>query len=465
MVRHESPAGQFARLLLATVAVLVVGVGSVSAHNLPANATRFSAPIPLYYLYGGGGLVVFVTAVASAWVIRTPTRHERSYTLLSARVSRLVVFVAQLLAIVVFAAVVFRGVFGLQNQATNVATLLAWAVVFDGFALVAALFGTPWRVVAPWNALYDFLSALEGTEVKAADVDVSWLDQVPALLGFVVVIGIFENLTNVPESPAETAVLLIVYTLVVFIGTILVGRDWVEQTDFIGVFLRLFARVAPVRIAIDDGLRVTFRPPWEGTSRPVTTIGAVAFVVATVFTISFDGFTSTPEFRGLLFWTHDVLPLSFGATGIFLYVVGFLAFLAAYALALALVARLGDDEFLPAAKGFAPTVLPIAVGYEFAHYSTYVVKNAAQLVVVALGGVGVHVALSPLGWLSVPTYWKFEVVAIVVGHAVAVVAAHYAALRRYPDRRTAWRAHVPLVVLMVGYTALSLWIISRPVVM
>lgn len=462
------------RLLGVIGAIFVFGVGTASAHNLPSDATRFAAPIPLYYLYAGGGLVAFVTAVASALLVRTPERHERSYSLLSARHSRLVSTAVRLLAVVIFAVVVVRGVIGLQNRTSNVATLLTWAVVFDGFALGAALFGTPWRVVAPWHALYDLLTVLEGRELRVADVDVSRLSQMPALLGFVVVIGITENLTVVPESPADTSVLLVGYTLVVLAGMVLVGREWVDQTDFIGVFLRLFARVAPVRFTLggaggvddaDGGLRVTLRPPWDGPSRPVATTGAAAFVVAAVFTISFDGFTQTPEFRNLLFWTHDALSVPFGVLGISLYVVGLVGFLVSYALTIALVARLGDDDYPSAAKGFAPTVLPIAVGYEFAHYSTYVVGSAARLVEVALGGIGLHVALSPLAWLSVPAYWQFEVVAIVFGHAIAVIAAHYAALRRYPDRRTAWRAHLPLVVLMVGYTALSLWIISRPVVM
>ncbi|MFC6732932.1 hypothetical protein [Haladaptatus sp. GCM10025893] len=53
---------------------------------------------------------------------------------------------------------------------------------------------------------------------------------------------------------------------------------------------------------------------------------------------------------------------------------------------------------------------------------------------------------------------------IIVGHVVAVVAAHGVAIRRYATPSLARRSHVPLVALMVGYTVLSLWIISRPVV-
>lgn len=69
-----------------------------------------------------------------------------------------------------------------------------------------------------------------------------------------------------------------------------------------------------------------------------------------------------------------------------------------------------------------------------------------------------------LGWLTLPVFWGSQVVLIVAGHIIAVVAAHYVAIDRYETLVEARRAHLPLVALMVGYTVLSLWVISRPVV-
>jgi ABC-type amino acid transport system permease subunit len=46
---------------------------------------------------------------------------------------------------------------------------------------------------------------------------------------------------------------------------------------------------------------------------------------------------------------------------------------------------------------------------------------------------------------------------------IAVVAAHRVALARTETAGQARRIHVPLVVLMIGYTVLSLWIVSRPI--
>jgi len=51
--------------------------------------------------------------------------------------------------------------------------------------------------------------------------------------------------------------------------------------------------------------------------------------------------------------------------------------------------------------------------------------------------------------------------AIVVGHIAAVVLAHRRALQDSPSRPIL--AGLPLVLLMVGYTVLSLWIIAQPI--
>ena len=37
-------------------------------------------------------------------------------------------------------------------------------------------------------------------------------------------------------------------------------------------------------------------------------------------------------------------------------------------------------------------------------------------------------------------------------------------LREYRDRRAALRSQLPMLVLMVGYTVVSLWIIAQPIV-
>jgi hypothetical protein len=187
-----------------------------------------------------------------------------------------------------------------------------------------------------------------------------------------------------------------------------------------------------------------------------------------VYTVSFDGFVNMPEYQTVLFGTSDIFGTGSG-TGIGLYLVGLVGFIVSFLLVSAVVERLGTGaagSWRSAARAFVPTVLPIAAAYEVAHNYPFVASNLGQAVTIGLeaaaGYDGPRVAL--LGWLSLPAFWGSQVVFIVGGHVVAVVAAHRVAAERYPTRVVARRSHFPLVALMVGYTVLSLWIVSRPVV-
>jgi hypothetical protein len=118
-----------------------------------------------------------------------------------------------------------------------------------------------------------------------------------------------------------------------------------------------------------------------------------------------------------------------------------------------------------AARAFAPTILPIAAAYEVAHNYPYVLRSVVRLGEIALEPLGATVgAADPLGWLSLPAFWGSQVALVVAGHVVAAVAAHRVAAARYRSPSDARRGHFPLVALMVGYTVLSLWIVSQPVV-
>ena len=69
-----------------------------------------------------------------------------------------------------------------------------------------------------------------------------------------------------------------------------------------------------------------------------------------------------------------------------------------------------------------------------------------------------------IGVVSPWLQWSVAVVAVVVGHFIAVALAHVTASRFYGSRRLAILSQIPMLVLMVSYTMLSLWILSQPIV-
>ncbi len=449
---------------LVLVLGFVVVSGPVQAHGV--SGARFEAPLPLSLLLVGAGATVGLTAV---WLARSDhagwAGAARQVYTVPAAVASPVRTIARSLFLAVVAAVLVRGIVGPQAAADNAATVFTWPVWFGGIALLAMFVGSPWRVLSPWRTIYRGLCRLEGEPIAVLGEYPDRVGRWPAVIGFVVLLGVLENLTILPRSPRLTTAVVAGYALVMVSGAVLSGEAWLRRADPLGVLYRLLGRVSVVSVSRteDGGYTIRLRPPWWGCLDPVAGTSLVVFVVGTVYTVSFDGFTATTHFQTVLGWTRDVLGLGAGA-GIGLYLVGLLGFVAVFAGIVRVVERLGGgNEWVGAMQWFAPTILPIAAAYELAHAYPYVVRNLSRFFELVLEPVVPGLGpIDPLSWLSLPAFWGSQVGLIVLGHVIAVIAAHAVATSRYGTR--ARLGHLPLVVLMVGYTVLSLWIISQPVV-
>ncbi len=119
---------------------------------------------------------------------------------------------------------------------------------------------------------------------------------------------------------------------------------------------------------------------------------------------------------------------------------------------------------------FVLSLVPISVAYHVAHY-LYWFFTQIQFVVPA--------ASDPFafGWdlfggrnfvpdrASIPlkVIWHTAIVAIVIGHVIAVYVAHRVALNVFGTRRAALLSQIPMLVLMVAYTMTSLWMLAQPI--
>lgn len=443
---------------------LVVATGVASAHG--ATGSRFDAPLPLPLLYAGAAVTVLLTG---AWLAASDagvgTDEVRELAAVSPGVARVARAVGRWGFLAAFVGVVVAGLVGPTAAAENPATTFAWPVWLKGLGLVAVVAGSPWRVLSPWRTLYDLLSRLEGRDFRLFDLP-ERVGVWPALVAYVVGVGIVENLTAVPRSPRATAGVVAGYAALMLLGGVAFGPSWFRRGDALAVLYRLLARVAPVSVTRTDdgGYAVGLDRPWTDCLSPVQRPGAVAFVVATVYTVSFDGFTATSGYQAVAFAARGTLG---SAAGVGVYLVGLAGFVLAFHGVAALCDRTGGvgRPARAAAAAFAPTVVPIAAAYEVAHTYPYVLRNLGRTLSLLVGAVaGVAPEFAPLAWLSLPAFWGSQVVLVVGGHVVAVVAAHAVAVRRYGAGAAARNGHLPMLGLMVGYTVLSLWIVSQPVV-
>jgi hypothetical protein len=123
------------------------------------------------------------------------------------------------------------------------------------------------------------------------------------------------------------------------------------------------------------------------------------------------------------------------------------------------------------ARSFVLTLVPIAVAYHIAHYLSFLALGLQAFIPLTsdplgrgwdLFGGAAYVV--DAGLIGPRLQWYVAATAVVIGHILAVYLAHVTALRLFRDRRKALFSQIPLLLLMVGYTMLSLWILSQPIV-
>jgi hypothetical protein len=123
------------------------------------------------------------------------------------------------------------------------------------------------------------------------------------------------------------------------------------------------------------------------------------------------------------------------------------------------------------AQAFTFSLVPIAIAYHMAHYFSFLLIHGQRLVPLLSDPLGIGWDLFStaayrinIGIVGARFAWYSAVIAIVLGHVIAVSLAHLIAMRLLRDRTMALRSQYPMLVLMVGYTIVSLWILAQPIV-
>jgi hypothetical protein len=149
-------------------------------------------------------------------------------------------------------------------------------------------------------------------------------------------------------------------------------------------------------------------------------------------------------------------------------------FLGAYAGVCWVTAAVSGDRQVSAGiviRRFVLTLVPIALAYHLAHYFSLLFIGGQYAIPLLsdplgrgwnlFGTAGYQV---DIGFVTPRLQWTVAVFAVVLGHVIAVYLSHVTALRVFRGRRAALKSQIPMVCLMVGYTMISLWILSQPIV-
>ena len=200
-------------------------------------------------------------------------------------------------------------------------------------------------------------------------------------------------------------------------------------------------------------------------------VATAAFVVLALATVSFDGFQDTETWANmrtdmLSFATSDVVDTVALALAPALFAVVYLGF----AWAIKTLSR-EESGVIEVASAYVFSLVPIALAYNLAHFITLLLIQGQLIIPLAsdpfgfgwniFGTAEYRLNLNIIGAKAV---WFISLVAIVLGHVISVYLAHVISLRRASNSSDALRGQIPMLALMIIYTATSLWIIAQPIV-
>ncbi len=308
----------------------------------------------------------------------------------------------------------------------------------------------------------------------------------PAAAGFAFFVWV--ELVVVPGTSALTLVLA-GYTVLTLVLMAQFGRDaWRAGGETFSVWFRTLNRLAPLGIApgadADRGGNpdsvagdfVLRRPVASGLLDCRWEDGRIVLVALGVASIIFDGVSQTVAFAGV-----------FGGPAFLPRTLELGAFLGLVVLAAIVVARTVG----PGAIGSG--LLPIAVGYLIAHYLTYLLIDGQRIVIAVSDPLqtgadvfGSAFYVVQTGWLPPGLVWTVQLAAVVGGHMLGAWAGHVTAQRDVDARATAKptrdmrhrkihpapapaapnirRREVPLAVVMVALSTLTLWSLGQAIV-
>jgi hypothetical protein len=142
--------------------------------------------------------------------------------------------------------------------------------------------------------------------------------------------------------------------------------------------------------------------------------------------------------------------------------VGFGLFLGVYRLTAAWARRTADTYVSTrfVSGWFVAALLPIAAGYHLAHFLGYFLTLTPSLLALAAQPLSAPVTV-PQGVLP-GWFGGLQLAFVVAGHLLAVWIAHALSFEVFTGRLQPLRSQYPFVLVMILYTATSMWIVAQP---
>lgn len=380
-----------------------------------------------------------------------------------------------LCTLVILTALVWIGLVGSGDPLSNPLPLMIWTFWWAMLLFLQGIIGDIWKWINPWIGIHRLLWGNSSARILKLP---NWIGKWPSIIGFIL-FSIFALADIAPDYPPRLASFVACYWIYTFVLMCVFGSDeWLSRGECFTILFNLFSKIAP--LSFQSGNFKVGIPGWQIAKNSYSSLAI--FSLTTLAVGSFDGFNET-------FWwlaRIGINPLEFpgrsavafqtvgGMLGAIILLHGVFAFCVwlGHHLASATESK-SVTTYYAAFCRFALSVLPIALGYHFAHYLPSFMVNSQYLLAAISDPLTENADFLGLGVFYVTTGFfntqetvriilLTQCVAIVAGHVVAVLIAHAIALDIYESNRKAIFSQIPMAVFMALYTFLSLWLLASP---
>lgn len=407
-------------------------------------------------------LVVSFTVLAIAW--RTPRYDARTSgrpapdwlrDLVDSRGWRIT---WRVVGFAIFTYTVVAAVFG-QDLAINPVLGIVYVWWWVGLVPLSLFFGPVWKAISPVRTINLGFSKISGSDPDTGIFEYpAWLGHWPAAIGLYAFVWL-ELVYPYPTELGPVRLWCAAYIAVMLVGGAMFGNTFYEKADPFEVYSTLVSRLS-VWGRRDDLLVI--RSPLANLDTTPVRPGLVAVVAVLFGSTAFDSFHSSTTWIKFV-QTHDISPYLLNNLALLAFCVG----VGVIFVVGCVLTGIGDDlrrRELP--NLFAHSIVPIIVGYIFAHYLSYLLSVGWQTLIYASdpfsnGSNWFGTANLPLfTWISYhPTLLaNLKVVFVVTGHVLGVIAAHDRAVRILPKRHQL-TGQLPLLFAMIAFTAGGLYLL------
>ncbi len=345
-----------------------------------------------------------------------------------------------------------------------------WITFLLGFTYLTAIFGNLWGFINPFKTIFELLEKSVNKTFKPLLTYPKWLGYYPALLTYFGLIWLELLSHGFGIVPDNLSRLLLAYTFATLIWAYVFGKEsWFKYGELFSVFFDLVSKISGVKI--EHG-KFSLRAPFSALQEdPPKHFSLLLFILFMLSSTGFDGFRETIAFRKLTDWLPSFLTSNFQFyQTIFLALSPFIL-LSIYLFFIYLTKKLTASKLSVMDLGikFAYSLIPIAVGYNAAHYFSLLFVQGPTIIPYLSDPFNLSWNLfGTAHWTVYPklmsafSVWYIQVFLIVGAHIAAVYTAHVVALKTFKSYKEALISQYPMLVLMVCYTMGSLWIIAQP---